>query len=458
MRPRTQMSGRSINPRHCLEKSALWTASVLMLTTGLSAAVLAQQLPKTTPEAVGMSSERLNRLTDTFQRDVDTGGIPGAVVVVARDGKIAYEKAFGYQSREGNVPMKSDSIFRIASMSKPITSIAVMILVEEGKIDLAAPVSQYLPEFNDMRVGPERAPVKRPMTVQDLLRHTSGLTYEFFADDSSVKQAYQDAKVFNFDQPLTDMVTKLAKLPLVHQPGTAWEYSMSTDVLGRIVEVASGTGFDQFVQERIAKPLNLTATGFSVSQSQAGNLAEPQVDPATGKRPAMIVDNLTNRPKWLSGGGGMVSTAEDYARFCQMLLNGGELDGVRLLSPKTVELMTSDHLPPGITYNPGFIALLQDEAPTPEMGEGFGLGFLVRKEVGHNPLPGSVGDFSWSGAHGTYFWVDPKEKLVATLMIQNPFDEKGLAKSAHYRREMRNLVYQAVTVSTEASSAGSPTQ
>ena len=452
------MIGRSVNPRHCLEKSALWTASVLMLTTGLSTAVLAQQLPKTTPEAVGMSSERLNRLTETFQRDVDAGEIPGAVVVVARNGKIAYEKAFGYQSREGKVSMKSDAIFRIASMSKPITSVAVMMLVEEGKIDLAAPVSQYLPEFNDLRVGTERVPVKRPITVQDLLRHTSGLTYGVFAEDPSIKQAYQEANVVNFDQSLADMVTKLAKLALVRQPGTAWEYSMSTDVLGRIVEVASGMEFDQFVQERIAKPLNLTATGFSVSQSQADNVAEPQVDSATGKRPAMSVDNLTIKPKWLSGGGGMVSSAEDYVRFCQMLLNGGELDGVRLLSPKTVALMTSDHLPPGVTYNPGFIALVQDQAPTPEMGEGFGLGFLVRKDVGHNPLPGSVGDFSWSGAYGTYFWVDPKEKLVATLMVQNAFNEKGLAKSAHDRHEMRNLVYQAVIVPTEASSAGPPTQ
>ncbi len=190
-----------------------------------------------------MSSERLNRLTETFQRDVDAGEIPGAVVLVARNGKIAYEKAFGYQSREGNVPMKSDAIFRIASMSKPITSVAVMMLVEEGKIDLSAPVSQYLPEFSDLRVGAERVPVKRAMTVQDLLRHTSGLSYSFFVEDASVKQAYQDAKVFNFDQSLAEMVAKLAKLPLVRQPGTAWEYSMSTDVLGRIVEVASGTGF-----------------------------------------------------------------------------------------------------------------------------------------------------------------------------------------------------------------------
>src|SRR3984957_12616583 len=206
-----QMIVRSINYRRSVEKSALWTASVLMLTTALSAAVLAQQLPKTTPEAVGMSSERLNRLTETFQRDVDAGEIPGAVVVVARNGKIAYEKAFGYQNREGNVSMKSDTIFRIASMSKPITSVAVMMLVEEGKIDLATPVSRYLPEFNDLRVGTERVPVKRPMTVQDLLRHTSGLTYGFSVEDPSIKQAYQDANVASFDQSLADMVTKLAK-------------------------------------------------------------------------------------------------------------------------------------------------------------------------------------------------------------------------------------------------------
>ncbi len=453
------MIERSIELRTSVVKSALWTTSALILSTGISAAALAQALPKVAPEAVGMSSERFNRLTDTFQRDVDAGEIPGAVVAVARNGKIAYERAFGYQNREEKVLMKPDSIFRIASMSKPITSVAVMMLVEEGKIDLAVPVSQYLPDFNDVRVGTERAQLKRPMTVQDLLRHTSGLAYWFSAEDPSIKQAYEDAKVMNFDQSLAEMVTKLAKLPLVHQPGTAWEYGMSTDVLGRIVEVASGMELDQFVQERIAKPLKLAATGFSVNQSQVGNVAEPQVETTTGKRPAMRgVGDLANRPKWFSGGGGMVSTAEDYARFCQMLLNGGELDGVRLLSPKTVELMTSDSLPPGVTYNAGFVGLLQDEAPTPEMGAGFGLGFLVRKETGRNPLPGSVGDLSWSGAYGTYFWIDPKEKLVATLMIQDGFDPQGLAKSAHYRREMRELVYQAVTLSAEASNAGFPTQ
>jgi CubicO group peptidase (beta-lactamase class C family) len=440
-----------------LLKATIWIFSALLVAS-LSPATLAQDLPKTNAEDVGLSSQRLSRLTETFQRDVDAGEIPGAVVLVARNGKIAYEKAFGYQNREDKIPMKSDAIFRIASMSKPITSVAVMMLAEEGKIDLAAPVSQYLPEFKDMKVASEADPATRPMTVQDLLRHTSGLTYEFFAQNASVKQSYVDAKVFNFDQSLAEMVTKLTKLPLVHPPGTAWEYGMSTDVLGRIVEVTSGMGFDQFLQERIAKPLNLAATGFSINPSQAGNIAEAQVDRTTGKRPAMIIDNLTNKPTWLSGGGGMVSTAEDYARFCQMLLNGGELNGLRLLSPKTVALMTSDHLPPGIKYNADFIALLQDQAPTPEMGEGFGLGFLVRKELGHNPLPGSVGDFSWSGAHGTYFWVDPKEKLLAILMVQNPFDGSGLLKSAHYRHEMRYLVYRALTRTAEGSLNGTSTQ
>lgn len=443
-------------PRHGHLKAIALTFGALVLIAGSSLTSLAQELPKASAEEVGMSSARLNRLTAFFQQEVDLGELPGAVIVIARNGKIAYEKAIGYQDKEEKIPMKPEAIFRIASMSKPITSVAVMMLAEEGKIDIAAPVSKYLAEFKDLKVGAE--PAQRPMTVQDLLRHTSGLAYQFFIEDPSVKKAYEEAKVFSFDESLAEMVTKLGKLPLAHQPGTAWEYGMSTDVLGRIVEVASGMPFDQFVQERITTPLKLAATGFSVGQSEAGYLAQPQVDSATGKRPTMIVDNLSSKPKWLSGGGGMVSTAGDYARFCQMLLNGGELNGVRLLSPKTVALMTSDHLPPGVKYNASFIALLQDQAPTPEMGEGFGLGFLVRKDAGHNPLPGSVGDFSWSGAHGTYFWVDPREKLTATLMVQNAFDPNGLAKSARYRHEMRYLVYQAIMQSADGFGNGASTQ
>jgi CubicO group peptidase (beta-lactamase class C family) len=438
---------------HRFQNTANLTAYIAILAINLSFTALAQSPPSAKPEEVGLSSDRLNRLTETIQSRVDGGEIPGAVIVIARDGKIAYEKTLGYLSREDKQPMTANAIFRIASMSKPITSVAVMMLAEEGKIDIAAPVSQYLPEFKDTKVGMQGEPPKRQMTVQDLLRHTSGLAYEFFVESESLKKAYTNAGVFNFDQSLKEMVTKLAKLPLAQQPGTTWEYSMSTDVLGRIVEVASGMELDQFVEARIAQPLKLASTGFYVEEGQAGNIAEPQVDPATGKRPGMIVDNLTKKPKWLSGGGGMVSTADDYLRFCQMLLNGGELDGVRLVSPKTVALMTSDHLPPGVGYNASFNALLQDMAPTAEMGQGFGLGFLVRKEAGHNPLPGSVGDFSWAGAHGTYFWIDPKERLVAVLMIQNPFDPQGLARSAQYRHELRYLVYQALIAPAEGSSA-----
>jgi CubicO group peptidase (beta-lactamase class C family) len=299
-------------------------ASVIGLAVGitiLSIAAVAQPLPATTPEAAGFSSERLNRLTETFQQSIDQGELPGAVVAIARNGRLVYEKAFGFQNREDKVPMKTGSVFRIASMSKPITSVAIMILAEEGKVDIAAPVSQYLPELKDLKVGMDRQPMKRAMTVQDLLRHTSGFTYGFSAEDPAMVKAYDDAKLFDFDQSSAEMVTKLAKLPLSHQPGTTWDYSMSTDVLGRIVEVASGMGLDQFVQQRITKPLNLTVTGFSAGQSQAGSIAEPQVDPATGKRPVMMTDGIST-PKWLSGGGGMMSTADDYVRFCQMLLNG----------------------------------------------------------------------------------------------------------------------------------------
>ncbi len=409
---------------------------------------LGQNLPEAKrPEDVGFSSERLVRLTKLFQADIDKGAIPGAVLLVARDGKVVYLQALGYRDREKSVSMKPDGIFRIASMTKPITSTAVMMLAEEGKIDLLAPVSQYLPEFKDVKVGVEKIdpstgkPVlsledlQRPMTVQDLLRHTSGLVYGPFGT-SLVHQAYNKANLFDDNQTLAEFVTKLSRLPLAHQPGTVWEYGMSIDVLGRIVEVVSGLPFDQFTEERITKPLGMHDTAFYLSAPQAARLAEPQVDPATSKRPDMSnVENLTKeKQRWFSGGGGLLSTAPDYARFCQMLLNGGELNGVRLLSPKTIAVMTSDQIPPGI---PRFG--YEDLAPTREMGQGFGLGFAVRTDAGHNPLSGSVGDYFWAGGDGTYFWVDPQEKLFAVIMVQMPFQQAG-----YYRRALRELVYGAL--------------
>jgi len=407
-----------------------------------------QNLPTSKrPEDVGLSSERLARITNFFQGEIDKGAIPGATLLIDRDGKLAFFQSLGFQDREKKIPMKPDAIFRIFSMTKPITSVAVMMLAEEGKIDLLAPVSKYLPEFKDVKVAVEKIDattnkpalaledVQRPMTVQDLLRHTSGLVYGPFGN-SLVHQIYNKSNLFDNNQTLAEFVIKLSKLPLAHQPGSAWEYGMSTDVLGRIVEVISGMPFDRFVENRITKPLGMHDTAFYLSAAQAPRLAEAQIDPATGKRPAVsTAENLSKeKQKWISGGGGLLSTASDYSRFCQMLLNGGELDGVRLLSPKTLAVMTSDQIPLGIPRS-GY----EDLAPTLELGQSFGLGFAVRADVGHNPLSGSVGDYFWAGAFGTYFWVDPQEKLFAVMMVQMPFEQSG-----YYRRAFRELVYGAL--------------
>jgi CubicO group peptidase (beta-lactamase class C family) len=415
-------------------------------------AALAQELPKISrPEEAGFSSERIARITQYFQAEVDNGSLPGAVVIVARSGKIVYRQAIGYQDREKKMPMKVDAMFRIFSMSKPVTSVAVMMLAEEGKIDVMAPAAQYLPELKDAKVGVEKTdpaggkpylafePVQRPIIVQDLLRHTSGFVYGPFGN-SLVHQEYNKANLFDKGQTLAEFVTKISKLPLAHQPGRVWEYGMSTDVLGRIVEVVSGMPFDRFLDERIFKPLKMTDTAFYLSPSQIARMAEFQVDPGTGKRPQMgeAADMTKEKVKWFSGGGGLLSTASDYARFCQMLTNGGELDGVRLLSPKTLAVMTSDQIPPGAS-RVGELAVTQDLNPLPEIGQSFGLGFAVRTDLGHSPVSGSVGDYFWAGAGGTYFWIDPQEKLYAVLMLQKPFIEAG-----PYRRTLREMVYGAL--------------
>jgi CubicO group peptidase (beta-lactamase class C family) len=395
---------------------------------------------------VGLSTQRLKILDAAFQSEVDSEKIPGAVVLILRNGKVAYSGAFGYQDREKQVLMKGDAIFRIASMTKPLVSVAVMMLVEEGKLQLVSPVSAFLPEFKGVKVGVEKVndgagkpelvlePPRREMTIHDLLRHTSGLTYGQFGD-SLVKQEYRSANIGAPGETLAVVVSKLSQLPLAYQPGTTFEYSMSTDVLGRVVEVVSGMELDRFIAERITKPLGMPDTGFYLSAEQISRAAEPQVDAATGKRPPMR--DVSVRPSWMSGGGGMVSTAPDYARFCLMLLNGGEFEGAHFLSPRTVAYMTSDHLPPGTAISQavqGFGSLI----PSPALGQGFGLGFAVRTDVGRNPMPGSVGEFYWTGASGTTFWVDPKESLIAVMMVQVPINQ-----GAYYRSLIRNMVYQA---------------
>lgn len=414
--------------------------------------LVAQELPKVSrPEEAGFSSERLNHITPFFQSEVDKGSLPGAVIVVARNGKIVYRQAVGYQDREKKNPMKVDSVFRIFSMTKPVTSVAVMMLAEEGKIDVMAPVAQYLPEFKDVKVGVEKMdpaggkaylafePPVRPMMVQDLLRHTSGLVYGPFGN-TLVHQEYNKANLFDPGQTLEQFVSKLAKLPLAHQPGTVWEYGMNTDVLGRIVEVASGMPFDRFVEERITRPLKMPDTAFYMEAAKLQRVAQLQIDPATGKRPEFgNSDDLTkDKVKWFSGGGGLLSTAPDYARFCQMLVNGGELEGVRLLSPKTLAVMTSDQVPQHAS-RVGQLQVTQDLNPLPEIGQSFGLGFAVRTDLGHSAVSGSVGDYFWAGAAGTYFWVDPQEKMYVIMMVQKPFVEAG-----PYRRALREIVYGAL--------------
>ncbi len=354
-------------------------------------------------------------------------------MLVSRGGETAYLRAFGYRDRAANASLDVDSIYRGASMTKPLVSVAAMMLVEEGKLQLWEPLAKYLPEFAGARVGLEGAAPIRPITVQDLMRHTSGLTHELFGS-TPLHAAYRAADLIDRAQTNAEMVTKLSTLPLLYQPGTTFEYGMSTDVLARVVEVVSGIEIDQFLAERIFAPLGMHDTAFSLSPEKHGRLAEAQqwssaIEP--------IIYTPSKPQRWYSGGGGILTTAEDYLAFCSMMLGGGALGDTRLLSRKTVALMTSDHLPPGCEYG-SFTRTLGITAPLPEYGQGFGLGFSIRTHPGRNPNAGSVGDFSWSGFLGTYFWIDPAEELIVILMMQAP------ELRVHYRALLRDLVYGAL--------------
>ena len=385
-------------------------------------------LPPARPEEVGLSSARLARLGALLRERIAAGHLPGAVGLVARDGRIAWHEAFGRRDPATDDPMRTDAIFRIYSMTKPLVSVAVMMLVEEGRLLLPDPIGKYLPELASLSVAREDGspgPMAAPITIQDLLRHTSGLTYEF-RGNGPVHRAYMDARVYRRDQTNADLVATLGRLPLLHHPGTRWEYGRSTDVLGRLIEVVAGQSLGTFLAERITGPLGMADTGFCVPARDHHRLAGafPR-DPDTGAEVSLL--EVREPPSLESGGGGMVSTAADYARFMQMLLEGGRLGDVRLLGRKTVELMTADHLGP----IPGAPDLLPP-------GHGFGLGFAVRRERGIAPTPGSVGMFYWSGMAGTTFWVDPAERLTAVLMIQAP------GQREHYRMLFRDMVYAAI--------------
>ena len=418
-------------------QSLIRRACFLML-AGAAAFAQAAPLPEASPEEVGMSTERLGRIDAAMQKAVDSGELPGAVVLIARDGQLVYAKSFGWQDRAKNIPMANDSIFRLYSMTKPVVSVAAMMLVEEGRLGLQEPVSKYIPEFKEMKVGVESkdaegkpaitlVDAKRQITVQDLLRHTSGLTYGVLGASNAIKKMYLDARIFSQKWVLADFVKALARLPLEFQPGTTWEYGHSTDVLGRVVEVASGQSLDVFLAGRIFEPLKMVDTAFQVPPEKLDRLAQAMPDVYTGKTPELI--DFSKPQTFFAGGHGLVSTAADYLRFAQMLANGGELEGTRILGPRTVEYMTSNHVNPQIDKGPAYL---------PGPGYGFGLGFATRIDRGQSEWPGSPGDFFWSGYAGTYFWVDPEEELVPVLMTQEPL------RRQYYRVLMRNLVYQAI--------------
>ncbi|HEV2609146.1 MAG TPA: serine hydrolase domain-containing protein [Noviherbaspirillum sp.] len=388
----------------------------------------------------GFSASRLEAITEKIRADIDAGLIPGAVMLIARADTVVYEKALGLQVPQTAAPMALDSIFRIYSMTKPLVSVAIMTLVEEGRMLLSDPIDKYLPEFRRMKVGVEitgpdgvrslhLTDARQPITVQDLLRHTSGLTYGIFGE-SLVKSEYLKAGVGTVKASSAEFIERIAGLPLAYQPGTTWEYSHSTDVLGVLLERICGAPLDAVLAERILEPLAMHETGFQVRAEHAHRIAEPfAIDPVT-RNAVKLLDPL-RRPTFLSGGGGMMSTVYDYLRFARMLLNEGELDGKRILSRATLRYMTSDHLGQMPEARAGASFL-------PGPGYGFGLGFGVRISPGGAFIPGSVGDYTWSGLAGTYFWIDPVEKMLAIFLMQAPEQRN------HYRQLFRNLVYGAL--------------
>jgi CubicO group peptidase (beta-lactamase class C family) len=408
-------------------------------------ATTAHALPTAVPESVGVSSERLGRLHKGMQAYVDRHEAGGIVTLIAREGKVVDVHASGYQDVENRKPMQVDTIFRIASMTKPITSVAVMMLEEEGKLFLTDPVSKYIPAFKGQRVigeGGATVPARREITIRDLLSHRSGLSYGFL-NGGPVGDAYRREGVTDgltvTPMTLQEGIDKLASQPLMVQPGSAWNYSLSTDVLGRVVEVVSGMSFDQFLRDRIINPLGMTDTAFVVADSKwsrfstvyspdgAANL-RPMKDPEEAFGNAHLSQFAWYKApkKYFSGGAGLTSTTQDYARFAQMLLNGGTLDGVRLLGPKTIELMTGSQT--------------SDLPANGLLGAGtqFALGFRIVTDVAATQTQGSVGMYGWLGIYGTTFWVDPKEHLIAVMMVQR-YPGSPVATG------FQPLVYQALT-------------
>jgi CubicO group peptidase (beta-lactamase class C family) len=427
-----QCRGSSALSRHGKQKNNRENAMNPQAATARQTALETPSLPEGKPQALGLSPSRLQRMSDALSREVDKGTIPGATIMVARRGQIGWFEALGRQSPAAAAPMTRDSIFRIFSMTKPIVSIGIMQLVEDGFLLLNDPVSKFIPEFAQQKVGVENGgrlelvPPARPITIQDLLRHTSGITYDH-TGDGLVQQLYKKSPLRDRSITNAEHAAMVAGLPLMCQPGAEWNYSRSTDILGRVIEVVSGKSLGAYLTERILAPLQMAETAFHTGAENAGRLAEPFAsDPWTGEETKLF--DMLERPAMQSGGGGLVSTTMDYARFCQMLLNGGSLDGERVIGRKTLQLMASNHLDAKVKVNGTLLA----------PGHGFGLGFAVRSEAGMAPFAGSPGQFFWSGRGGTFFWIDPAEDLFAVFMSQGP------GQREFFRNLVRGLVYAAV--------------
>jgi CubicO group peptidase (beta-lactamase class C family) len=419
-------------------RSFVWS---LILAFSLAAVTWAADLPTATPEDIGFSSERLARIGPVIKGEIEKGQYPGAVLLVARKGKIVYFDSFGQLDPASGKPMTKDAIFRLYSMTKPYTSVAAMMLMEEGRLRLSDPVSKYIPAFANLQVSVPstdpytgvakyfNVPVDREVTIQDLLRHTSGFVYGAYTAHPKVKELYAKEGVDWKDVTPAEEIERLAKVPLAHQPGTTFEYSLSTDVLGRVIEAISGMTLGQFLQERIFAPLAMTDSAFIVPQEKLDRLAQPFATDKATNTPITLLD-VTVPQKNDAGGAGGVGTAADYARFLQMMINGGQLDGVRLLSRTTVQYMTSDHL--GDAKFSGLTTL--------PAGTGFGLGFAVRRETGQFEVTGNAGEYYWAGAAGTGFYVDPKEDLIFVWMTQG---QPGMARR-YDRYLLKQMVYQAI--------------
>lgn len=392
------------------------------------------------PIAGSFSREGLDRVSDYIRNEIATGKIPGAILLIQQHGKPVYSENFGVRDVATKLPMSADTIFRLYSMSKPITSVAAMMLVEDGKLKLDDPVSKFIPAFAETKVGVEKRgddgrptlvqePLRRPITIEDLLRHTSGLTYGFNGGNL-VRKFYAEADLFSGDLTNAEFAERIAALPLAEQPGTQWDYGHSTDVLGRVIEVVSGKTLFQFEKERLLDPLGMGETEFYVSdEAKRPRIAEPMPDDRTISPTTALRDPLQPR-RAEPGGSGLVGTVGDYARFAQMLLNGGIFEGRRYLKPETVALMASDHIGPETGIG-------RDYAYYPGATSGFGLGFAVRTSVPPN-TSWPLGEYRWDGVGGTFFFIDPKDDMFAIFMVQTP-SQRGRIQLA-----LKTLIYQAL--------------